>query len=196
LYIAYKYDILFLSILYDGRLIQTMKFAKGTDKVLTIIYTVISILLILAFILSLIYAGSLMNHAGSTALKTGNYSADDVTAGYQVIGNLFSGGLSFTASVFLYIIAIYAAFFALPLVIITIFAYIGMALYKKTNNPKHIRRNLIVKIIYTCIWTILALIMAVNDVGFVVIFVILAFILSLLFGALYGMSDHEYFSEY
>ena len=173
-----------------------MNFARKTDKVLTIIYTVISILLIAAFVLSLVYAGSIMNHAGSGILNSRNYSADDYTAGYRLIGNIFSSGLSFTASVFLYIIAIYAAFFALPLVIITVFAYIGMALYKKTNNPKHIRRNLIVKIIYTCIWTVLALIMAINDVGFVVIFVIFAFILSLLFGALYGMSDHEYFSEY
>lgn len=98
--------------------------------------------------------------------------------------------------VFLYIIAIYAALFALPLIIITIFAYVGMALYKKTHNPKHIKRNLIVKIVYTAIWTILALIMTINDVGFVVMFVILALVLSLLFGALYGMTNHEYFSEY
>ena len=43
---------------------------------------------------------------------------------------------------------------------------------------------------------ILALIMTINDVGFVVMFVILALVLSLLFGALYGMTNHEYFSEY
>lgn len=172
-----------------------MKFAKGTDKVLTIIYTVFSVLLIATFILLLISAGGLMNNAGGS-IKTGSYSPDDITAGYRFMGHLFYGGLSFTASVFLYIIAIYAAFFALPLIIITVFAYVGMALYKKTQNPKHIKRNLIVKIVYTGIWTILALIIAINDIGFVVIFVIFAFILSLLFGALYGMSDHEYFSEY
>lgn len=172
-----------------------MKFAKRTDKVLTIIYTVISVLLIATFILLLIYAGGLMNNAGGS-IKTSSYSPDDYTAGYRFIGSLFYGGLYFTASVFLYIIAIYAALFALPLIIITIFAYVGMTLYKKTQNPKHIKRNLIVKIVYTAIWTILALIMTINDVGFVVIFVILAVVLSLLFSALYGMTNHEYFSEY
>ncbi len=172
-----------------------MKFAKRTDKVLTIIYTVISVLLIATFILLLIYAGGLMNNAGGS-IKTSSYSPNDYTAGYRFMGYLFYGGLSFTASVFLYIIAIYAALFALPLIIITIFAYVGMALYKKTQNPKHIKRNLIVKIVYTAIWTILALIMTINDVGFVVMFVILAVVLSLLFSALYGMTNHEYFSEY
>ena len=172
-----------------------MKFAKRTDKVLTIIYTVISVLLIATFILLLIYAGGLMNNAGGS-IKTSSYSPDDITAGYRFIGSLFYGGLYFTASVFLYIIAIYAALFALPLIIITIFAYVGMALYKKTQNPKHIKRNLIVKIVYTAIWTILALIMTINDVGFVVMFVILAVVLSILFVALYGMHEHEYFAEY
>lgn len=172
-----------------------MKFAKRTDKVLTIIYTVISVLLIATFILLLIYAGGLMNNAGGS-IKTSSYSPDDITAGYRFIGSLFYGGLYFTASVFLYIIAIYAALFALPLIIITIFAYVGMALYKKTQNQKHIKRNLIVKILYTAIWTILALILTINDVGFVVMFVILAVVLSLLFSALYGMTNHEYFSEY
>lgn len=172
-----------------------MKFAKRTDKVLTIIYTVISVLLIATFILLLIYAGGLMNNAGGS-IKTSSYSPDDYTARYRFIGSLFYGGLYFTASVFLYIIAIYAALFALPLIIITIFAYVGMTLYKKTQNPKHIKRNLIVKIVYTAIWTILALIMTINDVGFVVIFVILAVVLSLLFSALYSMTNHEYFSEY
>ena len=38
--------------------------------------------------------------------------------------------------------------------------------------------------------------MTINDVGFVVMFVILALVLSLLFSALYGMTNHEYFSEY
>ena len=111
-----------------------MKFAKGTDKVLTIIYTVFSVLLIATFILLLIYAGGLMNNAGGSIIKAGSYSPDDYTAGYRFMGHLFYGGLSFTASVFLYIIAIYAALFALPLIIITIFAYVGMALYKKTHT--------------------------------------------------------------
>ena len=38
--------------------------------------------------------------------------------------------------------------------------------------------------------------MTINDVGFVVMFVILALVLSLLLSALYGMTNHEYFSEY
>ena len=46
-----------------------MKFAKRTDKVLTIIYTVISVLLIATFILLLIYAGGLMNNAGGSIIK-------------------------------------------------------------------------------------------------------------------------------
>ena len=40
-----------------------MKFAKGTDKVLTIIYTVFSVLLIATFILLLIYAAVLLKLA-------------------------------------------------------------------------------------------------------------------------------------
>ena len=75
-----------------------MKFAKRTDKVLTIIYTVISVLLIATFILLLIYAGGLMNNAGGS-IKTSSYSPDDITAGYRFIGSLFYGGLYFTASV-------------------------------------------------------------------------------------------------
>lgn len=166
-----------------------MKFAKGTDKVFTIMYTVISVLLILIFILSIVYAGGIMNNITKHTLINSNYSADDISAGYRAI-------ISFTASIVLYAIAIYTAIFALPLIIITIFAYIGMALYKKTRNPKHIRRNLIVKLIYTSIWTILSLIMTIKDIGFVVVFVSLAVVLSILFAAVYGMREHEYFAEY
>ena len=72
-----------------------MKFAKGTDKVLTIIYTVFSVLLIATFILLLIYAGGLMNNAGGSIIKAGSYSPDDYTAGYRFMGHLFYGGLSF-----------------------------------------------------------------------------------------------------
>ena len=169
-----------------------MKFAKGTDKVFTIMYTVISVLLILIFILSIVYAGGIMNNISKHTLINSNYSADDITAGYRAIGGIFS----FTASIVLYVIAIYTAIFALPLIIITICAYIGMALYKKTRNPKHIRRNLIVKLIYTSIWTILSLIMTIKDIGFVVVFVSLAVVLSILFAAVYGMREHEYFAEY
>lgn len=169
-----------------------MKFAKGTDKVFTIMYTVISVLLILIFILSIVYAGGIMNNISKHTLINSNYSADDITAGYRAIGGIFS----FTASIVLYVIAIYTAIFALPLIIITIFAYIGMALYKKTRNPKHIRRNLIVKLVYTSIWTILSLIMTIKDIGFVVVFVSLAVVLSILFAAVYGMREHEYFAEY
>ena len=46
-----------------------MKFAKGTDKVLTIIYTVFSVLLIATFILLLIYAGGLMTMPAAVLLK-------------------------------------------------------------------------------------------------------------------------------
>ena len=74
-----------------------MKFAKETDKVLTIIYTVFSVLLIATFILLLIYAGGLMNNAGGSIIKAGSYSPDDYTAGYRFMGHLFYGGLSFTA---------------------------------------------------------------------------------------------------
>lgn len=162
-----------------------MKFAQKTDKIFTIIYTVASVLLIAISVLSLLYAGNIMNYAGNT-LNTGNYSADDITAGYRIVGQVFSGGLYFAASVFLYAIAICSALFALPLIIITAYAYVGMSLYKKTANPVHIKRNLIVKIIYTAILTILALIMTISDVGFVVILVILVLVLSLLFGALYA----------
>lgn len=169
-----------------------MKFAKGTDKVFTIMYTFISVLLILIFILSIVYAGGIMNNISKHTLINSNYSADDITAGYRAIGGIFS----ITASIVLYVIAIYTAIFALPLIIITIFAYIGMALYKKTRNPKHIRRNLIVKLIYTSIWTILSLIMTIKDIGFVVVFVSLAVVLSILFAAVYGMREHEYFAEY
>ena len=169
-----------------------MKFAKGTDKVFTIMYTVISVLLILIFILSIVYAGGIMNNISKHTLINSNYSADYITAGYRAIGGIFS----FTASIVPYVIAIYTAIFALPLIIITIFAYIGMALYKKTRNPKHIRRNLIVKLIYTSIWTILSLIMTIKDIGFVVVFVSLAVVLSILFAAVYGMREHEYFAEY
>ena len=169
-----------------------MKFAKGTDKVFTIMYTVISVLLILIFILSIVYAGGIMNNISKHTLINSNYSADDITAGYRAIVGIFS----FTASIVLYVIAIYTAIFALPLIIITIFAYIGMALYKKTRNPKHIRRNLIVKLIYTSIWTILSLIMTIKDIGFVVVFVSLAVVLSILFAAVYGMHEHEYFAQY
>ena len=103
-----------------------MKFAKGTDKVLTIIYTVFSVLLIATFILLLIYAGGLMNNAGGSIIKAGSYSPDDYTAGYRFMGHLFYGGLSFTASVFLYIIAIYAALFALPLIITVSYTHLTL----------------------------------------------------------------------
>ena len=101
-----------------------------------------------------------------------------------------------TSIVLLYILAVLAVIIGLPVTVITIFAYIGIILYKATNNPKHIRRNLIVKIIYTGIWTVIALIMTIKDIGFVVIFAIPAIILSILIAAVYGMREHEYFPEY
>ena len=98
--------------------------------------------------------------------------------------------------VLLYVLAVYAVLFGLPIVFITIFSYIRIILYKKTRNPKHIRRNLIVKLIYTSIWTILSLIMTIKDIGFVVVFVSLAVVLSILFAAVYDMREHKYFAQY
>ena len=141
-----------------------MNFARKTDKVFTIIYTIISILSIIILIMTHIYPGHI--YIGSTSI------------------------------VLLYILAVLAVIIGLPVTVITIFAYIGIILYKATNNPKHIRRNLIVKIIYTGIWTVIALIMTIKDIGFVVIFAIPAIILSILIAAVYGMREHEYFPEY
>ena len=112
-----------------------MKFAKETDKVLTIIYTVFSVLLIATFILLLIYAGGLMNNAGGSIIKAGSYSPDDYTAGYRFMGHLFYGGLSFTASVFLYIIAIYANIVIIISGKAKSAAYIAI-IYKKTDAVK------------------------------------------------------------
>ncbi len=109
------------------------------------------------------------------------------------MGHAYVGSVSI---VLLYVLAIYAVIFGLPIVVITIFSYVRIILYKKTRNPKHIRRNLIVKLIYTGIWTILSLIMTIKDIGFIVVFVLLAIVLSILFAAVYGMREHEYFAEY
>lgn len=169
-----------------------MKFAKKTDKVFTIIYTLISILSIIILIAAAIYPGKFINNI-SGMLSPANYQSYNVNSLLNLMGHAYVGSVSI---VLLYVLAIYAVIFGLPIVVITIFSYVRIILYKKTRNPKHIRRNLIVKLIYTGIWTILSLIITIKDIGFVVVFVALAVVLSILFAAVYGMREHEYFAEY
>ncbi len=169
-----------------------MKFAKKTDKVFTIIYTVISLLSIIILIVAAIYPGKFINNI-SGMLSPANYQSYNVNSLLSLMGHAYVGSVSI---VLLYVLAVYAVLFGLPIVFITIFSYIRIILYKKTRNPKHIRRNLIVKLIYTSIWTILSLIMTIKDIGFVVVFVSLAVVLSILFAAVYGMHEHEYFAQY
>lgn len=169
-----------------------MKFAKKTDKVFTIIYTVISLLSIIILIVAAIYPGKFINNI-SGMLSPANYQSYNVNSLLSLMVHAYVGSVSI---VLLYVLAVYAVLFGLPIVFITIFSYIRIILYKKTRNPKHIRRNLIVKLIYTSIWTILSLIMTIKDIGFVVVFVSLAVVLSILFAAVYGMREHEYFAQY
>lgn len=167
-----------------------MNFAKKTDLVLTIIYTVICVLLALLFVLSVVSANSVIDNS---AIDPSNYSADDITAGYRLIGHMF---ISFTAGIFLFFVAIVIGIIDFPLIIITIFAYIGIALYKRSNDSKHIKRNLIVKIVYTIIWAVFSLVLTINNTFCVVFFIAFALILALLFSALYNMREHEYFPGY
>lgn len=169
-----------------------MKFAKKTDKVFTIIYTVISLLSIIILIVAAIYPGKFINNI-SGMLSPANYQSYNVNSLLSLMVHAYVGSVSI---VLLYVLAVYAVLFGLPIVFITIFSYIRIILYKKNRNPKHIRRNLIVKLIYTSIWTILSLIMTIKDIGFVVVFVSLAVVLSILFAAVYGMREHKYFAQY
>ena len=156
-----------------------MKFAKKTDKVFTIIYTVISLLSIIILIVAAMYPGKFINNI-SGMLSPANYQSYNVNSLLSLMVHAYVGSVSI---VLLYVLAVYAVLFGLPIVFITIFSYIRIILYKKTRNPKHIRRNLIVKLIYTSIWTILSLIMTIKDIGFVVVFVSFAVVLSILFAA-------------
>ena len=169
-----------------------MKFAKKTDKVFTIIYTVISLLSIIILIVAAMYPGKFINNI-SGMLSPANYQSYNVNSLLSLMVHAYVGSVSI---VLLYVLAVYAVLFGLPIVFITIFSYIRIILYKKTRNPKHIRRNLIVKLIYTSIWTILSLIMTIKDIGFVVVFVSFAVVLSILFAAVYGMRELEYFAQY
>lgn len=169
-----------------------MKFAKKTDKVFTIIYTVISLLSIIILIVAAMYPGKFINNI-SGMLSPANYQSYNVNSLLSLMVHAYVGSVSI---VLLYVLAVYAVLFGLPIVFITIFSYIRIILYKKTRNPKHIRRNLIVKLIYTSIWTILSLIITIKDIGFVVVFVSFAVVLSILFAAVYGMREHEYFAQY
>ena len=169
-----------------------MKFAKKTDKVFTIIYTVISLLSIIILIVAAMYPGKFINNI-SGMLSPANYQSYNVNSLLSLMVHAYVGSVSI---VLLYVLAVYAVLFGLPIVFITIFSYIRIILYKKTRNPKHIRRNLIVKLIYTSIWTILSLIMTIKDIGFVVVFVSFAVVLSILFAAVYGMREHEYLAQY
>lgn len=169
-----------------------MKFAKKTDKVFTIIYTVISLLSIIILIVAAMYPGKFINNI-SGMLSPANYQSYNVNSLLSLMVHAYVGSVSI---VLLYVLAVYAVLFGLPIVFITIFSYIRIIFYKKTRNPKHIRRNLIVKLIYTSIWTILSLIMTIKDIGFVVVFVSFAVVLSILFAAVYGMREHEYFAQY
>ena len=166
-----------------------MNFARKTDKVFTIIYTIISILSIIILIMTHIYPDKFFNnlYESFSAINNKTFSINNL---FNLIGHIYMGSSSIV------LLSVLAVIIGLPVTVITIFAYIGIILYKATNNPKHIRRNLIVKIIYTGIWTVIALIMTIKDIGFVVIFAIPAIILSILIAAVYGMREHEYFPEY
>ena len=138
------------------------------------------------------YPGKFINNI-SGMLSPANYQSYNVNSLLSLMVHAYVGSVSI---VLLYVLAVYAVLFGLPIVFITIFSYIRIILYKKTRNPKHIRRNLIVKLIYTSIWTILSLIMTIKDIGFVVVFVSFAVVLSILFAVVYGMREHEYFAQY
>lgn len=121
-----------------------MNFARKTDKVFTIIYTIISILSIIILIMTHIYPDKFFNnlYGSFSAINNKTFSINNL---FHLIGHIYIGSSSI---VLLYILAVLAVIIGLPVTVITIFAYIGIILYKATNNPKHIRRNLIVKIIY------------------------------------------------
>ena len=146
-----------------------MNFARKTDKVFTIIYTIISILSIIILIMTHIYPDKFFNnlYESFSAINNKTFSINNL---FNLIGHIYMGS---TSIVLLYILAVLAVIIGLPVTVITIFAYIGIILYKATNNPKHIRRNLIVKIIYTRnMDNAIALIMTIKDIGFVVVFAI------------------------
>lgn len=147
---------------------------------------------IIILIVAAMYPGKFINNI-SGMLSPANYQSYNVNSLLSLMVHAYVGSVSI---VLLYVLAVYAVLFGLPIVFITIFSYIRIILYKKTRNPKHIRRNLIVKLIYTSIWTILSLIMTIKDIGFVVVFVSFAVVLSILFAAVYGMREHEYFAQY
>ena len=147
---------------------------------------------IIILIVAAMYPGKFINNIPGM-LSPANYQSYNVNSLLSLMVHAYVGSVSI---VLLYVLAVYAVLFGLPIVFITIFSYIRIILYKKTRNPKHIRRNLIVKLIYTSIWTILSLIMTIKDIGFVVVFVSFAVVLSILFAAVYGMREHEYFAQY
>lgn len=105
-----------------------MKFAKKTDKVFTIIYTVISLLSIIILIVAAMYPGKFINNI-SGMLSPANYQSYNVNSLLSLMVHAYVGSVSI---VLLYVLAVYAVLFGLPIVFITIFSYIRIILYKKT----------------------------------------------------------------
>ena len=81
-----------------------MKFAKKTDKVFTIIYTVISLLSIIILIVAAMYPGKFINNI-SGMLSPANYQSYNVNSLLSLMVHAYVGSVSI---VLLYVLAVYA----------------------------------------------------------------------------------------
>lgn len=107
-----------------------MEFAKKTDKVFTIIYTIISILSIIILITASIYPGRFINNILGL-FSSNSYQTYNTNTLLNLMGHAYIGSFSV---IILYILSIFAVICGLPLTVITIFSYIRMIVYRKTQN--------------------------------------------------------------
>ena len=94
-----------------------MNFARKTDKVFTIIYTIISILSIIILIMTHIYPDKFFNnlYESFSAINNKTFSINNL---FNLIGHIYMGSSSI---VLLYILAVLAVIIGLPFTVITIF---------------------------------------------------------------------------
>ncbi len=166
-----------------------MKFATKTDKVLTILYTIVCIFLLIVIGISVYYGLNLIHSA------SGYINANTTQDGYVVLFDLLAGGTTGSIGLILLALAIIVGIYDFILLLVLIFAYIGYHNYKKKGTIQSIKHNLIVKLIYSGIQTTWLVINTIDNKWNPLYAVLFGIVTILCLYALYTMSKEPVLIE-
>lgn len=137
-----------------------MKTIKKLNLTITIIYAIKTMLSLFGIII-LTYAiktPNLLIKQSMTNIQ--NINKDGVTAGYEILGNLGISLFSTFASIIMYVLLVMIIIDFLSTLIPTIINLILGNKYKKTNNTKNLKAQTYFNFIYSTIFSIIIVLIA------------------------------------